>query len=600
MKFDRKIFKQYHKIRTLQGGGGITAYAYGAPAPRSQVQPVSIIDLPQVQTGIQMPGGGVDGSGKKPKFEGLPSDVEYATRMYQQKEQLRASLTEEDILTNSAKFKQYRQMEQDMSSGELENELKHNKERYTATQKTISDNSAKDAFVTSADGKILVADRETGEMAEITPGQYAQNRQKFRPMRVVDMMRARAKDMKTALNNRFMDNAESTYGLPYISKYLDNKISNIGDESSKKTRKVLDSVSRFGGDYKGLIKQMKAGGNNAQQIQAAIETTWSLLSDSMRAQVMTQVLRDNPNLNSDQELRVAAFTLVARNYDRARKSNFESSYEENIPAGEYSGGGSGGGGTDKMGAYQSTALFGTGDFKNIAPGGSGIKYNLYGKDVPTTERGKMLTDTNLSRLNLERARFQSGADVDAGEISTYQVTGTPRITMVPVDKENKPDLNRISKLNSTIQEANEHRRRENRPALSVEEIRKYADQIYPEGELQMAVAYEVIGKQKQNSDEVPGRNYLSEDDSDYEGYVKTLADKGITIDEDDWTPNFLGLDDIDRVYKDVMYATIPKGSEDLYLRSLDEKDFRTPNAVVDVRNQGVRPMLGYTIENLDD
>lgn len=604
MEFDKNLFKQYRKIRRLQGGGGINAYAYGAPASRAQVQPLALIDLPQVQTGMQMPGGGgAEGGegGKIPKFEGLPSDVAFATRKYQQKEQLRASLTEEDMLTNSAKFRKYRQMEQDINSGELENELKHNQERFEDVEAQVAKNSASDAFVTTAEGRLVATDMETGKTLEITPEEYVQGKGKFRAMRTVDIMRQRAKNINTALNNRLLDNAESTYGLPYISEYLDSKISNLGDTSSKGAKKVLGEVSRMGTTYKGLIKEMGGSSNNAMQIKSAVETTWSMLTDSMRAQLMAQSIRDNPEINSTKELMVAAFTTVAKNFNRAASSSSESSYEENIPASEYAGRGSGSDKTGKMGPLQTSVLTGTGYFKNVAPEGSSVSVNMYTQPTPLNESGSFIKDKNtvLGKVGLENGVFLStGESTNTDEQNTYMVDGTADIVMMPV-KDGKPNLQMVDTLSKAINQENERRRKNEKKPMTLPEVKGFAGQFYGMDDVQMGVSYGVIGKEATN-EEKDNREYLNESSADYSIFKKRLNDQGVEVSGDiPFIPSGFGLlDNVDKVFKDKVFVPIAKDNEDLILREMDGNQYDVNETATRVESYASPNFKARTVDDL--
>lgn len=582
MNFNRD---KYRKKIKRQAGGGVTAYAAGAPVERSKAYVPNIKPLQAVDTSFK--GAGVLGDDTIPEFEGLPSDVEYANELYRRKQQLRSQLTEFDITTQSPLFQEYVQQQSLLNSGELQNKLNHNTERYKNAETTVEKHKASDAFVTNADGS-LWALTENGPQV-ISASEYAKNPQSYKLLTTTDALRIRAENKNVALKNKWFDAVETTYGIPHIAEYMDMKLNNLGKKEWDVTGEGVEMIQTMAGDIPGIVKTVRGGSENGAQIEAAASTMWDLLTDSMKGQLMAKIARDYPEITEQRDLMVAAAALVSKNYSRAfsKSSKSVDSSRTNLSFFDPATGGVKR--DDKIDIWRATALAGSAEKRPITTGkGNAFTYSLYTKQVPAKNAavGERLMDKDspYSRLDISKSiDLQTGKPVSGENLQSAVVAGSPYLTVVHADSDGKANIESIAQVNQLIERENKKRD----TPMSLEEINTLAKQ-YLGDNTRFAIITPVYALEGHDEGTVEGRQYLNQNSNEFKIFKAKTKDLGVEYQDSAWE-SFWNIDE--RVYKTEIITTITPGNEEMTLQALDDKEFNVPRQANDLRT-----MTGNTSE----
>jgi len=519
MQFD---IDKYRKIKKLQGGGTVTTTVFGdAPAPNTYV-PFQVSKL----TPSENASGVASLPSAKPDnfkgFEGLPSDVGYAYNLLNQAETLKSQLTEVDILSNSPKFAKYQETIKRIYDGELQNKITHSKEQFKNAEGLAKDNKAMNAYVVDAIGYVFVTERDTGKMTKVKPEDLIKNPKKYIAITVPEALKFRAENKSGAFDNALIGDIETSYGIEKISDYLDVKLSDLGSNDWKNATKGLAEIKRFGEDYRGIVGEMKSGGSNATQLNYAIQTTLKLLPDNMKSQLKLQVMKTDSSIKDVETLNAAMVSLIVGNMSRALKSSKGESYTEDISVSEYGTGSGGAGKTVDLGLHQFTYEAGLAERFNLAPKGSDVTIQTYGKNVENAYVDRFITDKD-NQLKIAgdwtKAVDFNGNPITKEEFNTLKSSGSLHQIVLPINKDGKYDATLITKLDKVVKEEGEKRGKPltNQDIVTIAEKQGIRTSPF--------YAIEVTGLHK-GGKEKEGRQYLDTDSDTAIAYKNQLEKAG--------------------------------------------------------------------------
>lgn len=113
------------------------------------------------------------------------------------------------------------------------NNIKYGKEAYDESLKRLTQNGGLSDVAISTTGRMVVQNLETGELEQITPGEYKEKHGEYRAMTNGDIAHLRAVNPSMAYNNNIFGILDNGIGSKTIQSYLNEAISQLGSTTMK-------------------------------------------------------------------------------------------------------------------------------------------------------------------------------------------------------------------------------------------------------------------------------------------------------------------------------------------------------------------------------
>jgi hypothetical protein len=304
----------------LQAGG----YLPGASAPVSAptlIQPRQLYSINPFEPVFQKPDlsqyTGLSATiASKVEAKGLPSDVNNYLSNLSSLQAVESQLTDLDILSNSSRFQQYREIANSMTDPRKTNELRVNEDAFNTAQETVKGKKSQSAFTTN--GSTVLVFSEEG-LNYISVEQYASAPQNYRVLTNQEALELRRD--RLPYENSILTATQRTEGIDAIQKHLEDRMSGLGSAESKSKREGLVAVAQAvsSGQIKGYDGWESFSKNNKKAIES-LDVTWHYLTEDQKTQLKLMAVRQfgvSEPEKIEEMAKLAMSAVFSKGYDQA-------------------------------------------------------------------------------------------------------------------------------------------------------------------------------------------------------------------------------------------------------------------------------------------
>lgn len=279
--------------------------------------------------------------------------------------------------------------------------IKYNKERYDDAIKNLKSNGGMQEIAITTTGRMVVMDEE-GKIKQLSPAEYAQDREKYSPLTNADVADLRANNPSLAFNtNIILSTLDNGLGMQEINKLVQDSVDKIGKTTvqsdryaskvgNKLTQGLQELLSEDNAD--GVYKVTQKQTTQSDKAKYALNYLYTTLPESAKTLLRAKAAASGMNPNS------GAYDLLTMIVQSRLTDEMTNSLDYDKAASNSASEGEGGKKTYELGSmtmYQ-TGKGGQKTMFALNPGQSyqiktvGKMYNQpIGQDGKTIERGSL-------------------------------------------------------------------------------------------------------------------------------------------------------------------------------------------------------------------